>query len=105
MQVKHIPTIANWLVHRSGAPLLGRAEFPLFTDAWITGELSLGPYHALRFGRSIRDCRFLEERRNLMHFESRKTGGLNLLPALMALHSKPELRYTFSTFDTGFAQI
>ena len=46
-QIKHIPTIANWLAQRDGARLLGRAEFPLFTDAWLTGEISLGPYEFL----------------------------------------------------------
>src|SRR5260370_27582879 len=38
------PSIVNWLAFRSGDTWLGTDEFPLFADAWITGELEVGPY-------------------------------------------------------------
>jgi hypothetical protein len=38
------PSIANWKGFNDGLPWLGTAEFPFFTDAWITGEITLGPY-------------------------------------------------------------
>ena len=38
------PSIANWLAFRNGDAWLGTQEFPLFTDAWITGEIEVGPY-------------------------------------------------------------
>ena len=37
-------TVANWLAFQSKEPWLFTEEFPLFTDARITGETALGPY-------------------------------------------------------------
>jgi hypothetical protein len=36
--------VANWLAFDNGAPWLAIDECPLFTDAWITGEIDTGPY-------------------------------------------------------------
>jgi hypothetical protein len=38
------PSIANWLAFTNGAGWIATDEFPLFTDAWITGEIGVGPY-------------------------------------------------------------
>jgi hypothetical protein len=38
------PSIANWLAFENKEPWLASEEFPLFTDAWITGEIETGPY-------------------------------------------------------------
>jgi hypothetical protein len=38
------PSIANWLAFQINEPWLATDEFPLFTDAWITGEFEAGPY-------------------------------------------------------------
>lgn len=38
------PSIANWLGFQSGQPQIVITEFPLFSDARITGEIALGPY-------------------------------------------------------------
>ncbi len=38
------PAIANWFAFENGEPWLAAHEYPLFTDGWITGEISLGPY-------------------------------------------------------------
>jgi hypothetical protein len=38
------PSIANWLAFENDEPWLVIEEFPLFTDAWITGETKTGPY-------------------------------------------------------------
>jgi len=37
---------ANWRAMRAGAPTLGAVEFPLYSDAWTTGEVTtgVGPY-------------------------------------------------------------
>lgn len=40
-------SIANWRAFNDGSPWLASKEFPLFTDAWITGEITLGPYSFL----------------------------------------------------------
>jgi hypothetical protein len=39
-----IPIVANWTAFNDNSPCLGILEFPLFTDAWITGEIEVGPY-------------------------------------------------------------
>lgn len=36
--------VANWLAFENGDPWLATDEFPMFTDAWITGEIGIGPY-------------------------------------------------------------
>ena len=41
------PTIANWQAFNEGLPWLGSGEFPLYTDARVTGEIELGPYQFL----------------------------------------------------------
>jgi hypothetical protein len=41
------PSVANWRAFNDGWPWLESAEFPFFTDAWITGEITLGPYSFL----------------------------------------------------------
>jgi hypothetical protein len=38
------PSIANWLAFQNRDAWLGTDEFPLFTDAWVTGEIEVGPY-------------------------------------------------------------
>jgi hypothetical protein len=38
------PSIANWLAFENNQPWIATDEFPLFTDAWITGETETGPY-------------------------------------------------------------
>lgn len=38
------PSIANWLAFKNKEPWLATDEFPLFTDAWITGQIEVGPY-------------------------------------------------------------
>lgn len=40
-------SIANWHAFNQGLPWLGSAEYPFFTDAWIVGELEVGPYFFL----------------------------------------------------------
>ncbi len=37
---------ANWRAARSGEPIQGSTEYPIYTDSWITGEIGdgLGPY-------------------------------------------------------------
>ena len=38
----------NWKAFASGEPRLGTEEFPVFTDAWVVGEIrGLGPYDIL----------------------------------------------------------
>jgi hypothetical protein len=34
----------NWLAMDEGQPCVSLAEYPLFTDAHITGQISQGPY-------------------------------------------------------------
>lgn len=41
------PVYTNWVALNGGMPWLVTEEYPLFTDAWITGEVSQGPYHFL----------------------------------------------------------
>ena len=41
------PSIANWLAFESKEPWLATEEFPLFTDAWVSGETATGPYRFL----------------------------------------------------------
>lgn len=41
---KNLPIISNWQAFLDKEPLLVISEFPLFTDAWITGEITVGPY-------------------------------------------------------------
>jgi hypothetical protein len=41
---RHNPIAANWIAFNQQAEWLGGNEFPLFTDAHITGEVTLGPY-------------------------------------------------------------
>ena len=43
-ELKRSPIVANWIAFKEQAPWLGSSEFPLFTDAHITGEIDLGPY-------------------------------------------------------------
>lgn len=38
------PVYTNWIAANAGHPPLGVNEFPLFTDAHITGEVAVGPY-------------------------------------------------------------
>jgi hypothetical protein len=45
--IKVNPSIANWRAFNEGLPWLGSEEYPMFTDAWITGEIDLGPYSFL----------------------------------------------------------
>lgn len=46
----------NWLASNSANPSLGAYEVPLFTDAWITGQITegYGPYQILNAFRSSR---------------------------------------------------
>lgn len=37
-------SIENWRAFDSGEPWLATEEFPLFTDAWVTGQAEVGPY-------------------------------------------------------------
>lgn len=37
----------NWLAHDRHEPWLGAQEFPLFTDAHVTGQMQFGPYDFL----------------------------------------------------------
>ena len=42
---RRIPPVAeNWLAFNGGKPCLSTEEYPLFTDAHITGQASQGPY-------------------------------------------------------------
>src|SRR5689334_16945530 len=41
------PVYANWVQANSGSQALYTEEFPLFTDAHITGEAAYGPYEFL----------------------------------------------------------
>src|SRR6266571_1362587 len=41
------PIYANWIEANAGRPILYTEEFPLFTDAHITGEVAYGPYEFL----------------------------------------------------------
>src|ERR1022692_3791196 len=41
------PVYANWKALDAGRPWLVTVEYPLFTDAWITGNVSHGPYQFL----------------------------------------------------------
>lgn len=41
------PVYANWRALNAGMPWLLTEEYPLFTDAWITGNVSQGPYQFL----------------------------------------------------------
>jgi hypothetical protein len=41
---KQIPVVANWIAFEQQASWLATSEFPLFTDAHVTGEMNLGPY-------------------------------------------------------------
>lgn len=43
-ELKVSPIVANWIAFQEQAAWLGSCEFPLFTDAHITGEIDLGPY-------------------------------------------------------------
>ncbi len=43
-ELKLSPVVVNWIAFNKMAPWLGASEFPLFTDAHITGEIDLGPY-------------------------------------------------------------
>ena len=43
-QPKTLPIILNWQAFLKKKQLLKIDEFPLFTDAWVTGEASVGPY-------------------------------------------------------------
>ena len=40
------PSYANWLAYVNKQPLLGISEYPFYTDANITGEITenFGPY-------------------------------------------------------------
>jgi hypothetical protein len=42
--IKLNPSVANWQAFNEGLPWLASAEYPFFTDAWVTGEINLGPY-------------------------------------------------------------
>jgi len=43
---RSIPLLENWRAHNRGEASIGAYEYPLFTDAWITGgTLVFGPYH------------------------------------------------------------
>jgi len=41
------PAYANWRALQAAAPCLATEEYPLFTDAWIVGETTQGPYQFL----------------------------------------------------------
>lgn len=41
------PIYVNWIEAKTGCPVLYSEEFPLFTDAQITGEAAYGPYEFL----------------------------------------------------------
>jgi hypothetical protein len=41
------PTYTNWVAFSEGMLWLAAEEYPLFTDARITGEIDQGPYHFL----------------------------------------------------------
>lgn len=41
---KQIPVVANWIAFNQMAGWLAASEFPLFSDAHVTGEMTLGPY-------------------------------------------------------------
>ena len=49
-ELKQIPVVANWIAYNQSEPWLASSEFPLFTDAQITGEITLGPYSFLNTG-------------------------------------------------------
>jgi hypothetical protein len=45
MQLQRAPMVyQNWLAMNEGQPCIGAAEYPLFTDAHLTGQISQGPY-------------------------------------------------------------
>lgn len=41
---RNLPVISNWQAFLDRKPRLSINEFPLFTDAWVTGEITVGPY-------------------------------------------------------------
>ncbi|HEY2171303.1 MAG TPA: hypothetical protein VGJ30_16880 [Candidatus Angelobacter sp.] len=43
-ELKQVPVVANWIAFNNKEPWLATSEFPLFSDAHVTGEMVLGPY-------------------------------------------------------------